>query len=334
MSGKVRFGVIGCSNIANRSVIPAIKKSNFSELHFIGSRSYEKAKTTAKKFECIEFGSYDDVLQSNVDAVYISLPVGLHEEWTIKAAKSGKHILCEKSSTTSFASAKRMVDTAKQNNVRLMEGFMFRFHPQHQKVKEIISEGKIGIPFLFNGIYGFPSVSADDIRYNAKLGGGVLNETGCYPICASRIIFKHEPQSVMSNLFFDNTLNVDMKGHATIMFNEETIATTSFSFDNYYQASYKVWGSSGLIELNRAYAVPPDFSTNVYLYNENTKNEFACEPIDHFLAMVDTFSKEITKIKKASFNFEEDLLNQAKVMEAVRLSHKNKKPIFISDIDL
>ena len=132
----LKFGIIGCSRIAKRSVIPAIIKSEFAELEIIGSRSTDKAKEFAKEFDCEKFGTYEDVISNDsVDVVYISTPIGTHEEWSIKATAAGKHVYVEKSSTYSFDSAKKMVKSAKENNVRLMEGFMFRFHPQHQKVK-------------------------------------------------------------------------------------------------------------------------------------------------------------------------------------------------------
>ena len=110
---KLRFGIIGCSKIAIRSVMPSIVNSTNAELSIIGSRTLDKAEKTARMFELENFGSYEDVLKSNVDAIYISLPIALHEEWSIKASKAGKHVLSEKSSTTNFASAKNMVQEAK-----------------------------------------------------------------------------------------------------------------------------------------------------------------------------------------------------------------------------
>ena len=182
----LKFGIIGCSRIAKRSVIPAIIKSEFAEVKIIGSRSTEKAKEFASEFNCEKFGTYEDVISDDsVDAVYISTPINTHEEWSIKATEAGKHVYVEKSSTTDFDSARRMVESAKENNVRLMEGFMFRFHPQHQKVKELIKEGKIGEVKSFNGIFGCPAFPEGDIRYDS----GFLEDSGCYPICASRMIF-------------------------------------------------------------------------------------------------------------------------------------------------
>ena len=167
MKSKLRFGIIGCSGIAKKSTIPAIQNSEFAELVMIGSRSESKAEKFASDFHCELFGTYDDVIANDsLDAVYISTPIGTHEEWVVKAAKAGMNILCEKSSTVSFESAKKMIDTCDNNAVRVMEGFMFRFHPQHQKVKELIEDNSIGELFSFNGSFGFPTFPADNIRYN------------------------------------------------------------------------------------------------------------------------------------------------------------------------
>ena len=156
---RLKFGIIGCSRIAKRSVIPAIQKSEFAELDIIGSRSTDKAKEFANQFNCEKFGTYEDVISDNsVDVVYISTPISTHREWSIKASEAGKHVYVEKSSAANLSSAREMVESAKENNVRLMEGFMFRFHPQHQKVKELINDGKIGEIKSFNGVFGFPAL--------------------------------------------------------------------------------------------------------------------------------------------------------------------------------
>ena len=130
----LKFGIIGCSRIAKKSVIPAILKSEFAELEIIGSRSTDKAKEFAKEFNCEKFGTYEDIISDDsIDAVYISTPISTHAEWSNKATAAGKHVYVEKSSAACLSQARKMVESAKENNVRLMEGFMFRFHPQHQK---------------------------------------------------------------------------------------------------------------------------------------------------------------------------------------------------------
>ena len=329
---SLKFGIIGCSRIAKRSVIPAIIKSNFAELEIIGSRSSDKAKEFAKEFNCEKFGTYEDVISSDsVDVVYISTPIDTHAEWSNKATAAGKHVYVEKSSTYNLKTAEKMVESAKENNVRLMEGFMFRFHPQHQKVKELIKEGKIGEIRSFNGIFGFPAFPEGDIRYNS----GCLRDSGCYPICASRMIFDEEPLGVSCIQKMIPESSVDVGGSAILFYKNGKTATITYSNGSYYQARYEVWGTDGVISLDRAYSVPPDFTTKVIL-QYNTENNwdgrhtetFEIEPKDHFLELLDTFCMEITGIKKAPFDFEQELLNQAKVMFAVSSSASPPEKVF------
>ncbi|WP_428324983.1 Gfo/Idh/MocA family protein [Nitrosopumilus sp.] len=337
----VRIGIIGCSRISKKSVIPAILKSEFVEIEMIGSRTVDKAKEFSKEFDCKNFGAYEDVISNkSIDAVYISTPIGTHAEWAIRAMSQGKHVYCEKSSTISFESAKKMVDCAKQNNVRVMEGFMFKFHPQHQKVKELITNNIIGNLISFHGIFGFPKFPISDIRYVKNLGGGFLNDSGCYPISASRMIFEEEPVGVSSSLIIDPKTGVDTRGVSYMTFKNEKTASIIFGNGNYYQSEYNVWGTDGKITLERAYSVPSDFETNVCLeYNEgyaweDKKNEnFKIKPKDHFLEMIDDFCLDISKQQKSSLDFEKELENQAKVMEAHRISSINKKFVYLDEIN-
>ena len=215
---------------------------------------------------------------------------------------------------------------------------MFRSHPQHQKVKELINDGKIGEMKSFSGVFGFPAFPEGDIRYDAGLGGGFLNDSGCYPICASRMIFNEEPVTVGCQ-FKSDVAGVDVKGTSFLIYKNQKNATITYGNGNYYQAKYEVWGSDGVISLDRAYSVPSDFTTKVNLQHntennwEGRRNEiFEIQPKDHFLELLDTFCMEITGSEKAPFNFEEELLNQAKVMEAHRQSAITAKMIWLSEL--
>ena len=333
MSDKIRIGIIGCSTIAKNSTIPAILKSNNVILEHIGSRSNNKALEFAKTFDCKKCGTYDDVINDkNVDAIYISTPVGNHEEWVLKSAKAGKHVLCEKSSTTSFNSAKKMVSVVKQNNVRLMEGFMYRFHPSHQKVKKIINDKIIGEIFLFSSKYGFPPISKNNIRYNKSLGGGILNDAGCYPINASRMLFESEPKGVFCNLTIDKQTQVDTKATLLMNFGDNKQSQSSVGYDLEYQSNYNLWASKGSLNLTRAYNIPPDMQAKLKIKNTNRDEEILIEPVNHFQLMIESFSDEIIKPNLDKFNFEVDLLNQAKVMEACRVSNNEKRYVETKEI--
>jgi predicted dehydrogenase len=329
---RIKFGVIGCSKVAQRYFFPAVNSSEIASLEIIGSRSKEKAEAWAKQNNCKLSGNYDDVLNSNADAVYVSLPIGLHEEFVIKAAETGKHVLCEKSSTVSFESAKKMVESCKKNNVRLLEGFSFRFHPQHDLVLDYIRKERLGTIFNFYGIYGFPPPSNDDFRWKKELGGGVLNDVTCYPICASRIMFQSEPISVTSHLEYDRSRLVDMRNSIFMLYPENKTAFISSGFDNYYQSSYSVWGSKARITTKRSYAVPKNFTTSIYFHQDDEVKEIKISEADQFKIMLEKFCESILNCNSLCFNFEDDLLAQARVMEAVRLSHHEKRTVALNEI--
>lgn len=333
MSEKIRFGIIGCSSIAKRSVIPAFIEAENAELEFVGSRTKEKAEKIASEFRCKKFGSYEEVIDSkDVDAVYISLPIALHEEWCIKSALAKKHVLCEKSFSTSFKSTKDILDACETSNVRIMEGFMFRFHPRTQKILEMIREETIGDVFSFSGSYGFPPTSFEDIRYDKNLGGGVLNETGCYPICACRAVFNEEPIGVFSNLHFDEHPMVDIKGSALLLFEDSKIGQISFSFDSFYQANYKIWGTKGILETSRAFAIPPNLDSTIILENGENEKNIVVNAANHFTLMIDDFSKELLSHSNNKTKFEDELLRQARVMEAIRISNSKNRFVFINEV--
>lgn len=333
MDKILNIGIIGCSTISQKSTIPAILKSKNAKLTSIGSRTIEKAKKVAKNFGCSKFGTYEDVLNDDeIDVVYISTPIGNHQEWVIKAALAKKHILCEKSSTDSFSSAKTMVKTSKENNVRLMEGFMYRFHSSHAKVKNLIQNGVIGKPFLFSSRYGFPPISKENIRFDKSLGGGVLNDAGCYPINASLMLFESEPKEISCKLIQDEEKKVDVKASIILNFENGIQSQLNVGYELFYQSVYSIWGSEGFLKLSRAYNVPPNMHVKLELDSNNSKEVFKFPKEDHFQIMIEKFCNEIQYPNSALYDFEKDLIKQAKIMEAARISSNENRIVEINEI--
>ena len=327
----LKIGVLGCSRVAEKYFFPYITSSKIAELNFIASRSISKAEEWSKKYNCKNFGNYTDAINADLDLIYISLPISMHEEWSIKAAKSGKHVICEKSATDSFDSAKKILKSCKNNNVRILEALAFRFHPQHTRIKQIISDELKEIQ-NFYGIFGFPPPPQNDIRWNDQLGG-VLNDVSCYPICASRFIFQNEAISVSSNLEFDEKFSVDKSASAYILFPNDKTAFISSGFNNYYQSKYSVWGSDAKITTKRAYAVPRDYETSIFLHKNDEISEIKISPADQFGLMFESFCNTIENNMTNPYNFEEDLLNQAKLMESIRISNKEKRIVYLSEFN-
>ncbi len=181
-------------------------------------------------------------------------------------------------------------------------------------------------------MYGFPPPATDDFSLHIELGGGVLNDVTCYPICASRIIFQAEPISVSSYLEHDESCTVDIRNSIFMLYPKDKTAFISSGFENYYQSSYSIWGSKARITTKRSYAVPKNFVTSVYFHQDDEIKEIKIPPTDQFQIMVEKFCESILDHNSSSFNFEDELIAQAKVMEAVRLSHMEKRIVNLNEI--
>jgi predicted dehydrogenase len=326
MKEKIRFGVLGCSTIAEKSMIPAIKNSSNAQLYMIGSRSDKKASSFSKKFSCKLHGDYDEVLENEqIDAVYISLPPSLHEKWIIKAAKFGKHVICEKPGALSIKSAEKIIKECKKNHVRIIENFAFRFHPQQTKVLEIIKNNSIGKVSSFYGNYSFNlNVSQNNFRLNKKLGGGILNDVSGYLICASRLIFNENPVAVFCDLEYDD--DIDVSGNIYMKYSDKT-AIGSFSYKNYFQSFYNICGKNGVVQVERAFNIRDNMMGVITIKKEDKLKKITIDPYNKFQMLTEVFCNEILNSNLKKINFEKDLIDQAKIMDAARKSISEKKII-------
>src|SRR6187397_3007514 len=144
---KIRWGVLGAAKIARTKVIPAMQRAQEGEVTALASRSLETARAAAAALGIPKaYGSYEELLADpDVDAVYNPLPNHLHVSWSIKAIEAGKHVLCEKPIGMSVAEAEQLVEAAaKHPKLKVMEAFMYRFHLQWQKARQLVNDGRIG----------------------------------------------------------------------------------------------------------------------------------------------------------------------------------------------
>jgi predicted dehydrogenase len=328
MIRKIRFGVLGCSKIAEKSMIPALKNSRNSQLHMIGSRTDRKAKIFSKKFACELHGDYDSILENKeIDAVYISLPPKLHEKWILKAAKHGKHIICEKPTSVSIKSAKKIIKESKKNHIQIAENFAFRYNSQQQKVLEIIKNKSIGEISSFYGNYSFNlNVPQNNFRLNKKLGGGVLNDVAGYLISASRLIFNENPTSVFCDLEYEK--GIDVRGNIYMKYHKKS-AICSFSYKNYFQSFYKIFGKNGIIKVEQPFNLRNNMKGKINIEKENGVKKISVKAEDKFQVLTEIFCNQINNSKLKRINFGKELLDQARIIDAVRKSSENKKIIKI-----
>lgn len=314
---KLRIGVMGCAAVALRSIIPAILSIPGWELAATASRGREKAQRTAAVFGCEAVEGYETLLErGDIDAVYMPLPTGLHEEWIMKCLGAGKHVLAEKSLACDLASAQRMVDKAAAANLLLMEDFMFQYHSQLAFVRTLLENGEIGEIRLFRSSFGFPPLSKDNFRYDKALGGGSLLDAGGYPVKAARLFLGKNLEVKAADLFYDAERKVDIYGSAYLVAPGGTAAEIAFGFDNYYQCNYEIWGSKGRIFVERAFTAPPGFKPIIVLEKQDLRQEFQVKADNHFVNILVEFHRAITENRR-QYHLEE-VLDQARLLDQIR----------------
>ena len=193
----LRWGILGTARI-NRMLIPPLKASPDNRLVAVASRELARGEEYAREWGIGRVhGSYEALLADpEIDAVYIPLPNHLHAEWTIKAARAGKHVLCEKPLALTVADVDAMVSACREAGVVLAEAFMYRHHPQTLKVKQLLDEGAIGTLRYLRGAFTFELSRPNDVRLRPEWGGGCLWDVGCYPVSFARHLVGQEPLEV------------------------------------------------------------------------------------------------------------------------------------------
>lgn len=314
----VNIGILGCASIAERSVIPTILNlPDYFKLVAVGSRTYEKANRFSKKFRCEAVDSYDKLIQrSDIEALYIPLPTGLHDKWVNKAIKSGKHVYVEKSLALNLSQVKKIVQNARKHNVALMEGFMFQYHNQHKHLKELLNEGIIGDIRYFSSSFGFPPLDSSNFRYDKKIGGGALMDAAGYPLRAAFFILGDKLKITGASLFRDKITGTNIYGSAYLTGNNGIGASISFGFDNYYQCNYILWGSKGKITVEKAFTPKSDQIPTFKLEYQDGEKIIESEKDNHFEKSFIEFHNIITDSKKREKHYKE-ILQQGEALQKI-----------------
>jgi predicted dehydrogenase len=264
MSTRLRWGILSTADIARTKVIPGMQGAARSEVVAIGSRDVARARSAAEALGIPRVhGSYEALLADpDVDAVYIPLPNHLHLDWTIAAARAGKHVLCEKPLALSARDAERMVEACDREGVRLMEAFMYRLHPSWVAVRRLVASGRIGRLVSVQSWFGYFNDDPSNIRNVRDYGGGALFDIGCYCVNLSRMLFGEEPLRVASAIERDPIDGTDVLTTGILEF-EHGIASFACSTRTETDQRVQIYGSDGRISIDIPFNIPPDRPTHV-----------------------------------------------------------------------
>ncbi len=262
----LRWGILSTANIATEKVIPGMQNADRCEVVAIGSRDLGHARQVADRLGIERaHGSYEALLADpGVDAVYIPLPNHLHAEWTIAAARTGKHVLCEKPLAMTVADAERMVEVCILEGVRLMEAFMYRLHPSWVAACELVASGRIGRLTAVDSWFSYFNDDPSNIRNIRAAGGGALYDIGCYSVNLSRMLFGGEPTGVAAAVTRDPASGVDVLTSAILEF-AGGVATFTCATQMEDDQRVDIYGSDGRISIGIPFNIPPDRPTHVYV---------------------------------------------------------------------
>jgi predicted dehydrogenase len=257
MDRKVNWGILGCAGIAEKAFIPAVRESRNGVLAGIAARDEARAKDWVGRFGFLKsHRTYQELVEDpGIDAIYNPLPNDLHAEWSIRAMRAGKHVLCEKPMAMNASEVRRMIGAAEAAGVLLMEGFMYKFHPQIGKALALIKEGKIGEVRSVHSSFTFQfEREGSNFRWFPAMGGGALYDVGCYPISLARLVLGAEPVSVFAKARIDPGTGVDMTTAAVLEFPGGRFAQCDSSFESHFQSRLIAVGSEGTLRLDRAFS--------------------------------------------------------------------------------
>ena len=328
---KVRWGVLSTSNFAQTKVIPAMLKAEHTELVAIASRDLAKAQAAAQKFGLPKaYGSYEELLADpEIDVIYNPMPNHQHVPWSIKALEAGKHVLCEKPVGLNSAEAEKLLAASKQHpNLKVMEAFMYRLHPQWIRAKEIVKAGGIGELKTIQSFFSYFNNDGNNIRNQADIGGGGMMDIGCYNISFSRFIFDAEPNRVIGILERDPNFHTDRIASGILDFGNGTATFTCSTQLTSYQRC-NIFGTEGRLEIEIPVNAPPDKPCRIWHQRGAEIEEINFDICDQYILETDAMSQAVLNDTPVPTPLEDAVANM-KIIEAIDQSGSQSSWVKIS----
>ena len=327
---KIRWGILGAARV-NERLLPAIANSPFGDLFAIGSRRANAAEECLEKYQpnlkgkVKTFNSLDEVIyHPDIDAIYIPLSNEEHTEPALKAINNKKHVLIEKPITLHSKEVKAIQEAAEKNHVKVMEGFMYVFHPQFDRVKEIISSGLLGDVQYVHSMFSFPIQPARFYRIDRSIenGGGALWDIGPYAIHTIRQCFEQNPLSIVAKSHL-NEHGADLTTSGMIDFGDNRRAQFDISFECVRRSQFEIFGSKGKLMCHTVWQHENDEALlTLTTDTDGVKNEHI-KKANHFTLEIDHFNQCIINNTAPKLSLDDALWN-TKTLEAIQSSIKTK----------
>ena len=320
---KVVWGILSTANIGIKRVIPAIQAGERGVIAAIASRDAGKAAATATRCGIPRsYGSYEALLADpEIEAIYNPLPNHLHVEWTVKALDAGKHVLCEKPIALNATEAQAMVAARDRSGKRVIEAFMVRHHPQWQRVRALVREGRIGAVRTLQSAFTFPMRDPNNVRNRLEYGGGALYDVGCYPIVTARYVFGAEPERAIALVNRDADLGVDQVTSGMLAFpgGGQLVFSSALQLALYQRVV--ILGTEGRIEVSVPFTPPKEQDTRIIIDTGASVDGSSAvveqfEPVDQYLLQCDLAAAAFRGEATQEFSIEDAIANM-RVIDAL-----------------
>ncbi len=327
---RVRYAVVGLGNIAQVAVLPSFAHAaENSELCALVSSDGEKLSELGERYGVAHRGSYDQLErvleESRADAVYLAVPNTMHRELTVRAAKVGIHVICEKPMAMNVADCKAMIDACDEASTLLMVAYRLHFEEATLRAIELARSGRLGDLVFFSSTFG-QQARAGDIRTRANVGGGALFDNGIYCVNAARHVFGEEPIEVFGFMSKGDRRfeGVDATTSALLRFPGDRIAQWTASQGSADVDAYRIVGSKGELRVEPGYTYTGDLTHYLTVDGKTTSTLFTAR--DQFAPELVTFSRCILDGTEPEPSGEEGLAD-VRVLEAIAESARTHAPV-------
>jgi len=316
------LGVLSVSKFAVNKCIPGIQASAHCEVVAIASRDLAKSQAAAGTLGIAKaYGSYEELLADpTIDVIYNPLPNHLHAEWSIAAARAGKHVLCEKPLAMTAGEVRALIAARDEAKVIIGEAFMVRTHPQWQRTRDLVAGGRIGELRAATGFFSYTNVDPLNIRNRADVGGGAIWDIGCYPVTTSRMVFGAEPTRVAATIARDPQFGTDRLSSFILEYPQgHAIFTCSTQLAPYQRMQFI--GTKGRIDVEIPFNAPPDRPTKIFiddggeLFGSGVTSE-SFDTGDQYTWQADAFARAVRCEGPVPVPLE-DSLKQVEVLTAI-----------------
>jgi predicted dehydrogenase len=292
---KINWGILSTAKIGLIKVIPAMQKASLGNVVAIASRDGAKARTVAQQLAIPRtHDSYAALLADpGIDAVYIPVPNHLHVPLAIEALAAGKHVLVEKPIALSSREANELVEAAQRHpRLKIMEAFMYRFHPQWQAARKLVETGGIGELRTIHAHFSYWNVDPQNIRNMGAIGGGGMMDIGCYCVSFGRWLFASEPRRVLGITDTDPKFGTDRLASGILDFGRGTTTFTCSTQLSPYQR-VNIFGTEGRIEIEIPVNALPDRPMRLWHQRGANITETTFEVCDQYTLQADAFARAI-----------------------------------------